>query len=80
MSLVQTVTNDGVALVTLDDPRRRNALSLVMAEEMKTVFGTLGSSPDVSAVVLTGAPPATSRKARPAKPQQAHSACHLYIY
>jgi enoyl-CoA hydratase len=60
MSLVQTDTKDGVALVTLDDPRRRNALSLAMAEEMKTTFRALESSPDVSAVVLTGAPPAFS--------------------
>jgi len=31
-----------------------------MAEEMKTTFGALESSPEVSAVVLTGAPPAFS--------------------
>ena len=34
MSLVRTEVRDGVALVTLDDPGRRNALSLPMADEL----------------------------------------------
>jgi enoyl-CoA hydratase len=51
---------DGVAIVTLDDPKRRNALSLAMAEEMTTTFRSLESSPEIGAVVLTGTPPAFS--------------------
>jgi enoyl-CoA hydratase len=60
MSLVRTETRDGVAVVTLDDPRRRNAISLAMAKELTTTFRSLESSPEVGAVVLTGNPPAFS--------------------
>jgi enoyl-CoA hydratase len=60
MSLVKTDLQEGVAKVTLDDPKRRNALSLAMAEEMVTTFRQLESSSDVGAVVLTGTPPAFS--------------------
>jgi enoyl-CoA hydratase len=60
MSLVKTEVQEGVAKVTLDDPKRRNALSLAMAEEMVTTFRQLESSSDVGAVVLTGTPPAFS--------------------
>ena len=60
MSIVQTEIRDGVATVTLDDPKRRNALSLAMADEMKATFRQLESSSDVGAVVLTGTPPAFS--------------------
>jgi enoyl-CoA hydratase len=60
MSLVKTYEQDGVAVVTLDDRRRRNALSLALADEMVATFRTLGSSPEVRAVILTGAPPAFS--------------------
>ena len=60
MSIVQTEIRDGVATVTLDDPKRRNALSLAMADEMTATFRQLESSADVGAVVLTGTPPAFS--------------------
>lgn len=60
MSIVHTEIRDGVAIVTLDDPKRRNALSLAMADEMTATFQELESSSDVGAVVLTGTPPAFS--------------------
>ena len=60
MSLVKTHIRDRVAVVTLDDPKRRNALSLARAEEMTATFRSLESSPEVGAVVLTGTPPAFS--------------------
>jgi enoyl-CoA hydratase len=60
MSLVNKVVQDGVAIVTLDDPKRRNALSLAMAKEMAATFRELETSSDVRAVVLTGTPPAFS--------------------
>lgn len=60
MSIVQTEIRDGVAIVTLDDPKRRNALSLAMADEMTATLRELESSSDVGAVVLTGTPPAFS--------------------
>ena len=60
MSIVHTEIRDGVAIVTLDDPKRRNALSLAMADEMTATFRELESSSDVGAAVLTGTPPAFS--------------------
>jgi len=60
MGLVRTERLNGVAVVTLDDPRRRNALSLAMAGEVKAAFDALASSDDVGAVVVTGNPPAFS--------------------
>ena len=57
---VKVQMRDRVAVVTLDDPRRRNAISLAMSETLQATFGSLESSPDVSAVVITGTPPAFS--------------------
>lgn len=45
---------DGVAVVTLDDPRRRNALNLAICEEVAAVFDDVESRSDVGAVVVTG--------------------------
>jgi enoyl-CoA hydratase len=47
-----------VALVTLHDPERRNALSLALVAELKTVMDTVEADDDIGAVVVTGAPPA----------------------
>jgi enoyl-CoA hydratase len=60
MELVRRELRDGIALVTLDDPKRRNALSLAMAEALKDTLDTLEASPEVGAVVVTGNPPAFS--------------------
>jgi enoyl-CoA hydratase len=49
---------DGVAVVTLDAPARRNALSLGLVDEIEAAFDAIESDPDVGAVVVTGAPPA----------------------
>ena len=59
MSQIETSITDGVAVVTLNDPERRNALNLSMVEEISATFDRLEASPDeVGAVVVTGAPPA----------------------
>jgi enoyl-CoA hydratase len=55
---VRSEVVDGVALVTLDDPDRRNALTLGMVEEIVSAFDRLEADPSVGAVVVTGAPPA----------------------
>jgi enoyl-CoA hydratase len=60
MERVKIEMRDRVAVVTLQDPERRNALSLPMAEAVAEAFGSLEASHDVGAVVLTGAPPAFS--------------------
>jgi len=60
MSLVNCEIDDGVAVVTLNDPKRRNALSTALADALHATFSSLGSSDEVRAAVITGAPPAFS--------------------
>jgi enoyl-CoA hydratase len=47
-----------VAVVTLDDPDRRNAFDLGLCDDMVAAFDGLEARDDVGAVVVTGAPPA----------------------
>ena len=58
MSLVRVEVDDGVATVTLDDPDRRNSLSLPMVDEIVAEFDRLEADETVGAVIVTGAPPA----------------------
>jgi enoyl-CoA hydratase/carnithine racemase len=51
-------TDERVAVLTLDDPERRNALNAVMVAEITEVFDQLEADDDVGAVVITGAAPA----------------------
>ncbi|MEZ5239155.1 MAG: enoyl-CoA hydratase [Microthrixaceae bacterium] len=51
-------TEDRVALVTLDDPQRRNALSLGLCGELVSAIESLEEDPTVGAVVVTGDGPA----------------------
>ncbi len=53
----QTSGSD-VAVVTLDDPARRNILSPAMVSALVDATTELGADPGVGAVVVTGAPPA----------------------
>ncbi|KAA0233055.1 MAG: putative enoyl-CoA hydratase echA14 [Acidimicrobiales bacterium] len=57
-SLLRTHIEDGVAVVTLSDPERRNALNLDMCGEIVALFDRLEADGEVGAVVLTGEPPA----------------------
>jgi len=57
MSVVRTEVRERVGVVTLDDPGRRNAMSLAMAAAVDDAFDRLESSTEVGAVVVTGAPP-----------------------
>jgi enoyl-CoA hydratase/carnithine racemase len=56
--LVEIERRDGVALVTLRRPEKRNALSIEMRVELGEAFTALGSEDGVGCVVLTGAGPA----------------------
>lgn len=47
-----------VAVVTIDDAERRNALTLAMVEEIVAAFDELEARDDVGGIVVTGAPPA----------------------
>ncbi len=55
---LQLEIEDRVAILTLDDARRRNAITLPMVDELGTVFDRLEASEEVGAVVVTGAAPA----------------------
>ena len=54
MSLVRTEMVGRVAVITLDDPDRRNALSLAMSDELADTVDRLETQ-DVGAMVITGA-------------------------
>src|SRR5262245_1756903 len=57
MALVSTTRADerGVAIVTLDDPERYNALSTGMVSDLKEAFAATREDREVRAVVVTGA-------------------------
>lgn len=55
---VHTVVADRVALITVSDPDRRNALTLSLSAALAGAVAACEADPDVHAVVLTGAPPA----------------------
>ncbi|CAN5725712.1 enoyl-CoA hydratase [soil metagenome] len=58
MGSLRTEHAGRVATVTLDDPDRRNALTLELVDELTAAFDRLEGDADVGAVVVTGAPPA----------------------
>jgi enoyl-CoA hydratase len=58
MTSVQTELADGVAIVTLDDPDRRNALNAQMVDEIIATFDAIEADESVGAVVVTGHDPA----------------------
>jgi enoyl-CoA hydratase len=47
-----------IALLTLNRPRARNALSLALQERLKVTFPMLDADRDVSVIIVTGADPA----------------------
>lgn len=55
MALVRSTVEDGVAVVTLDDPERRNTISMEMVPEMIAIFDELEADDSVGAVIVTGA-------------------------
>ena len=58
MSGLRVDVADRVAVVTLDEPERRNALTLPLVDEIVRTFDELEASDEVGAFVITGAPPA----------------------
>ena len=57
-SLLRVEVTHRVAVLTLDDPDRRNVLSLELVDEIVATFDRLDDDADVGAVIVTGAPPA----------------------
>ncbi len=47
--------DDAIAVVTLNRPARRNAMTLAMWRELGRIFANLGGDADVRAIILTGA-------------------------
>ena len=58
MDLVRVETADGVGTITLNDPDRRNAVTLDMCNELDEVIAGLEADTSVNALVVTGEPPA----------------------
>jgi enoyl-CoA hydratase len=58
MPQVHVEHRDGVAVLTLDDPARRNALSLELCEQLSSAVTAAESDATVGALVVTGNPPA----------------------
>jgi enoyl-CoA hydratase/carnithine racemase len=56
--LLSLERREDVAIVTLQRPEKRNALSIDLRVELTDAFAGLGDDPEVGALVLTGAPPA----------------------
>lgn len=48
-------SDPAVAVITINRPERRNAMTLAMWKELGRIFSSLGAGRDVRAVVLTGA-------------------------
>ena len=51
-------SDPAVAVVTINRPERRNALSLAMWKELGAIFARLGADPAIRAIILTGGPKA----------------------
>lgn len=58
MEHVRVTHHDQVAVVTLSDPERRNAMTATMVHEIVTTFDTLEADGTTAAVVITGEAPA----------------------
>ena len=60
MSVLLDRRDDGVAVLTFDDPQRRNAMTAEMGEAIAERCAELAVDDGLRVVVLTGAPPAFS--------------------
>lgn len=58
MNLIDVTTADGVATITLNDPKRRNAVTLPMCHEIDEAMDTVEADESVNALIVTGNPPA----------------------
>jgi enoyl-CoA hydratase len=52
--------DEGIGVLTLDDPERRNAMTEAMGDALADRCASLAADPDLRVVVLTGTPPAFS--------------------
>jgi len=80
MSRLRVERQDTVAVLTLDDPARRNALSLALSRELAEAVATLREDAGVRSLVVTGTPPAFSAGADLGDLEQADEARLRDIY
>lgn len=59
-SLVELTVDEGIAVVTLNDPGRRNCVSAKMSSDLADVCDLLNGNPALKVVILTGAGPVFS--------------------
>jgi enoyl-CoA hydratase len=57
MGLLDVEVEEGVGLLRLNDPGRRNALTMPLVREIVEAVDRLEAEPSVGALVVTGAPP-----------------------
>ena len=55
MALIETEVGDRVGILTLNDPDKRNAITLAMNDEISAVLDDWETNDDVGAMVVTGA-------------------------
>lgn len=55
MSFIEITHQDRVAILTLNDPDKRNALNLAMNDEITDAMDGLEANPDCGALIVTGA-------------------------
>jgi len=55
MPLITMTVDGSVATLTLNDPDRRNAMTLDMCAEVETALDEVEANPEVKALVVTGA-------------------------
>lgn len=53
--ILTDLRDDGVAIVTISHPERKNACTQAMWEELGRTFRSLSANPDARAIILTGA-------------------------
>ncbi len=58
MNLINVDVTDGVGTITLNDPDRRNAVTLEMCDELDQAIDELEANTSVNSLVITGAAPA----------------------
>lgn len=58
MSLVEVENAPGYAILTLNDPDRRNIISLPLVDAIEAALEELEADPEVKAVIITGSGPA----------------------
>ena len=58
MPVLRTDVSDGIAVVTLDRPERRNALNRELTAELRAAMAEVDADDAVSVIVLTGSDPA----------------------